>query len=135
MPRAKRAGKALVAADALRVLGQLAGKGAYAVPESGTDGWAIYAPRNGFAEPVLQISRLAIEHGQRKGWLEPGDGGGRLRLAAAGLSALRAAKITPVSRAQPLLAETSKPRRSPPEGHAKDRCPGSVAARTRMAGR
>ena len=120
MPRAKRAGKALVAADALRVLAQLAGKGAYAVPESGTDGWAIYAPRNGLAEPVLQVSRLAIEHGQRKGWLEPGDGGGRLGLASAGLSALRAAKTTPVRRAQPLPGRhkqaVAQPARGPREG-------------------
>ena len=123
MPRAKRAGKALVAADALRVLAQLAGKGAYAVPESGTDAWAIYVPRNGFAEPVLQVSRLAIEHGQRKGWLEPGDGG-RLRLAPVGIRTLRAAKTNPVRHARPAPGQD---RQAAPQQSAREPHEGSLS--------
>jgi hypothetical protein len=121
VPKAKRTGKALVAAEARAALARLASKGAYAVaagsPDGAGDRWAIYAPRNGFAEPVLHVSRLAIEHGLHKGWLEPGDGDGRLRLAAAGLRALRVAKATPARHAQPGPGRcTPKSAQAPREG-------------------
>lgn len=108
MPKAKRAGKARIAADAMRVLARLASTGAYAVacnPAEGDAGpWGIYASRNGFARPVLEVPRGTIEHGLRKGWLEADEIGGRLHLAAAGLRALRAAKATPAAQAQPAVS-------------------------------
>jgi hypothetical protein len=121
VPKAKRTGKALVAAEARAALARLASKGAYAVaagsPDGAGDRWAIYAPRNDFAEPVLHVSRLAIEHGLRKNWLEPGDGDGRLRLAAAGVRALRVAKATPARHAQPTAGHrTPQPAQAPREG-------------------
>jgi hypothetical protein len=94
MSRSKRAGKALVAGKALAVLARLASDGAYAAaagPLDGTaDTFAVYAPSNGFAEPVCVASRLAIAHGLRKGWVAPDESGVRLRISAAGLRALRA---------------------------------------------
>lgn len=91
MSRSKRAGKALVAGEALAVLARLASDGAYAVaagpPDKPTDTFAIHAPSNGFAGPVCMASRLAIALGLRKGWVAPDESGVRLRISAAGLRA------------------------------------------------
>lgn len=96
MAKATRMDKAIVVAEALAVLARLANKSAYAIaagsPEISTNICSIYSPRNGFSQPISQASRSAIKHGLRKGWLEPDETGGRLRLAAAGVRALRAAK-------------------------------------------
>ncbi len=96
MPKARRASKALVAAEALTVLTRLAHNGAYAAAAASSDGarasCAIFSPRNAFADPVSHASPMAIAHGVRKGWFAPDAAGALFRISAAGLRALRTAK-------------------------------------------
>lgn len=96
MPKARRASKALVAAETLTILTRLAHNGAYAMAADSPDGarasWGIYSPRNAFVDPVSRASPPAIAHGVRKGWLAPDAAGTLLRISAAGLRALRTAK-------------------------------------------
>lgn len=121
MPRSKRAGKALIAAEVRAALAKLAGEGAYAVGASPTAGaadrWEVYAPRNGFSEPVLRVSRLAIDRCLRKGWLQREEAAGRLRIAAAGLRALRAEKAAAArARASKSKPGPAQPAQEPREG-------------------
>jgi hypothetical protein len=79
--------------DALR---RIAAKGAYAVPADpalGTDGgFAVFSPRNGFAQALATISASAFALARGRGWLEPDQGTDRYRIAASGIKALRRAK-------------------------------------------
>jgi len=98
MSKSKRAGKALVAGEALAVLARLASDGAYAAaagqPDKPADTFAIYVASNGFGQPICMASRLAIAYGLRKGWVAPDASGARLRISTAGLRALRASTET-----------------------------------------
>jgi hypothetical protein len=119
MSRSKRAGKALIAGEALAALARLASDGAYAAaagpPDKPADTFAVYAPSNGFAGPVCMASRLAIAHGLRKGWMAPDESGARVRISAAGLRALRATTEA-ASAAHSIRAETDRSNRAAAEG-------------------
>jgi hypothetical protein len=119
MSKSNRAGKALVAGEALAVLARLASDGAYAAaagpPDKPADTFAIYGPSNGFAAPAGMASRLAIALGLRKGWVAPDESGIRLRISAAGLRALRAGAET-ASAARSAGGETDSSGRAAAEG-------------------
>ena len=88
--------RSAVEKDGLEALRRLAAKGAYAVPVEpalGAGGdFAVFSPRNGFAQALATISAAAFAWSRRRGWLEPDQGTGRYRIAAAGIKALRRAK-------------------------------------------
>jgi uncharacterized protein DUF6456 len=83
-------------AEMLAALSRLARKGAYALPMEAevSDGgrYAVFSPRNGFARSVGTIPGRSVVLARRLGWLEVGQDGAQLRLAAAGLRALRRAR-------------------------------------------
>jgi Domain of unknown function (DUF6456) len=93
MAKPTRAGKALVASEALAVLASLACDGAYVDAAGFSAGaarkFAVYSPRNGFTQPVAEMSRSAAALSLRKGWITPDGSQARLRISAAGLRALR----------------------------------------------
>lgn len=81
------------AEDALAALTRLARKGAYAAPSvlaaDGAD-YAVFSPDNGFGEAIATLPARVVLQARSRGWLERKDGD-RLRLAAAGVRALRSA--------------------------------------------
>jgi uncharacterized protein DUF6456 len=110
----------------LNALRCIAAKGAYAVPADpalGTSGdFAVFSPRNGFAQALATISAAAFAWGRERGWLEPDQGTDRYRIAAAGIKALRRAKSGQSAHmpiAQPTKKETARAatsKRAAPEG-------------------
>jgi hypothetical protein len=96
MTRSKRAGKALIASEARLALARLACTGAYAVPsdplQKYADRWHILSTQRSQSGPALQVSRLAIEHCLRKGWLKRDKTrtDKRLCISAAGLREMQA---------------------------------------------
>jgi hypothetical protein len=78
--------------DSLDLLVRLAHRGAYlmrAADAAATgEAFDVYSPRNGFVEPVWRVSGAAVARALNSGWLNRGPDE-RLRLAAAGLRALR----------------------------------------------
>jgi DNA-directed RNA polymerase specialized sigma24 family protein len=119
--------------DGLQALRRLAAKGAYAVPVEpalGTAGdFAVFSPRNGFAQALATISASAFAWVHRRAWLELDQATGRYRIASAGIKALRRAKSgpalpTPASRAQSGQARKRKGRTVASVGGAKE---GSLA--------
>jgi hypothetical protein len=96
MPKARRANRAAVVAEALAILGRLARRGAYATlpaPAHGAGGTGgVFVAREGGAEPVCPASEAALAHGLRKGWLAPAVAGDALHITAAGMRALRTAR-------------------------------------------
>jgi hypothetical protein len=126
MPRANRAARALVTAEAMTALALLAPEGAYLAAASTPDGaggaCAIYAPDNGFAQPVGHVSRPAIAYGLRKGWLEWDKQGGCLRISAAGRCTLQAKQKGPKARAKRRSAQP-KPRPAVAHGAGQARRP------------
>jgi len=111
-------------AEALMAIARLARKGAYAVPVvAGPDEaqtYAVFSPRNGFARALTRLPGAAIACAQQRGWLEAEPASGRLRLAVAGLKALRrarsaAAAPAPVSPRRAAQPAAPQPQRVPPE--------------------
>jgi hypothetical protein len=96
--------------DGLEALRRLAAKGAYAVPADAAHGaggdFAVFSPRNDFAQALATISVAAFDWVRRRGWLQPEQGTDRYRIAAAGIKALRRAKSGP-SAAMPAIRQKS----------------------------
>jgi hypothetical protein len=115
MPRANRAARALVTAEAMDALALLAREGAHLAatrsPEGPGGAGAIYAPDNGFAEPVSHVSRPAIAYSLRKGWLEWDKQGRCLRIASAGRGALHTSRAR--TRTKPPAARPKPPPSQP----------------------
>ena len=92
-------GGSAVGREGLEALRRLAAKGAYAVPAQAALGgggdFAVFAPRNGFAQTRATISAAAFAWMRRRGWLEPDQGADRYRITTAGIRALRRAKSGP----------------------------------------
>jgi hypothetical protein len=70
------AAKPLARKDTFDVLWRLAVKGAYAVPAkrggAAADGeYAVFSPRNGFAQVLAVIPAAAFASARRRGWVEP----------------------------------------------------------------
>lgn len=89
--------KPLARKDGLGALWRLAVKGAYAAPtEMGSTAangeYAVFSPRNGFAQALPVIPPAVFASARRRGWVEPDQDGDRYRLAAAGIKAMRQAK-------------------------------------------
>jgi hypothetical protein len=82
--------------DGLNALRRIAAKGAYAVPADpalGHEGdFAVFSPRNGFAQALATISAAALAWVRARGWIERDQAPDRYRIAAAGIKALRRAK-------------------------------------------
>jgi hypothetical protein len=128
MPRANRAARALVIAEAQAALVRLAADGAYLAAASPSPGGAcaLFVPDNGVAQPVSHLSRPAAAYCLRKGWLEWDTQDRRLRISAAGRSTLqakqgraktRAKAPEPAQRNAPTVrAARQAPRRPPAEG-------------------
>jgi hypothetical protein len=68
--------------DGLEALWQLAAKGAYATPADPscpTQGdYAVFSPRNGFAQPVAIIAAVQFTRARSRGWVEPERTGGAI---------------------------------------------------------
>jgi Domain of unknown function (DUF6456) len=125
MPRANRAARALIIAEAMTTLARLAGEDAYiAVTNSSEEVCAVYASDNGLSQPAGHVSRPAVAYSLRKGWLEWDKLGQCLRISAAGQHALRTkerdgnkrrgSRVRPKPR--PLGHEPLEPQRPPAEG-------------------
>jgi Domain of unknown function (DUF6456) len=54
--------------------------------------YAVFSPRNGFAQALAVIPPAVFASARRRGWVEPDQDGERYRLAAAGIRAMRQAK-------------------------------------------
>jgi Domain of unknown function (DUF6456) len=82
--------------DRLRALRRIAAKGAYAMPADpvlGPDGdFAVFSPRNGFAQALAIIPAAAFAWARAHGWIEGDQAPDRYRIASAGIKALRRAK-------------------------------------------
>ena len=95
--------------DGLHALRRIAAKGAYAVPADPTRGsggdFAVFSPRNGFAQALAIISAAEFAWVRARGWLERDQGTDRYRIAMAGIKALRRAKS-----GQPALLPGARPR-------------------------
>lgn len=96
-------------------------------PTLGSGGdFAVFSPRNGFAQALAIISAAAFTWVRARGWLERDHGSDRYRIAVAGIRALRRAKsgqpaLLPGARPRPerVKKETGKsatPMRAAPEG-------------------
>jgi hypothetical protein len=95
-----------IEAQAMAALARLAHEGAYAARAGAAarGAYALYSPRNGFAEPVATVSGAAIARALASGWLQRDTIAKRLSLAVAGLRALRgakSAKATPPPQSEP----------------------------------
>src|SRR5258706_8285051 len=87
--------------DGLEALRRLAVKGAYAVPADAAlgagGGFAVFSPRNDFAQALATISAAVFDWIRRRGWLQPEQGTDPSPIAAAGLKALHRAKSGPAA--------------------------------------
>jgi hypothetical protein len=110
--------------DGLDALWRLSVKGAYAVPAETSSAaergpYAVFSPRNTFAQALAIIPAAAFALARRRGWVEPEAGGGRYHLAATGLKVLRQAKsgqATPAAGTHRHAAATrTTPTRAPQE--------------------
>src|SRR5436190_11327746 len=103
------ADRAAAEKDGLHALRRIAAKGAYAVPADPTLGsggdFAVFSPRNGFAQALAIISAAAFAWVRARGWIERDQGTDRYRIAMAGIKALRRAKS-----GQPTLLPGARPR-------------------------
>jgi hypothetical protein len=119
--------RAVAERDRLNALRRIAAKGAYAVPADsalGTGGdFAVFSPRNGFAQALATISAAAFAWARGRGWLEPDRGTDRYRITEAGIKALRRAKS-----GQPAHMPDARPR-----SERVKKGPGQGAASMRVA--
>lgn len=99
--------------DGLEALRRLSAKGAYAIAAEaapGADGdFAVFSPRNDFAQAFVTIPAAAFAWAHRRGWLKPEQATGRYRIAAAGIKALRRAK-SGASSAPPAATPAARPK-------------------------
>jgi murein DD-endopeptidase MepM/ murein hydrolase activator NlpD len=131
------ADQSAVERDGLEALRRLAVKGAYAVPvETGTGAggdFAVFSPRNDFAQALATIAAATFDWCRRRGWLAPEQTTGRYRIAKAGIKALRRAMsgaqpaAVPKVRAQSQVAQPAKKAKAPAAAASGGPTEGSLA--------
>ena len=131
------ADQSAVERESLEALRRLAVKGAYAVPvETGTDAggdFAVFSPRNDFAQALATIAAATLDWSRRRGWLAPEPATGRYRIAKAGIKALRRAMsgaqpaAVPRVRAQAQTAQAAKRAKAPAAAASGGAKEGSLA--------
>jgi len=96
MPKAKRAGKARAAREAVEMLAALAGDGAYATATTaaaeGARSFAVHLAGSDAPLPGREVSQAAAAHALRMGWVTPDATGTRLHISNGGRCALQAAR-------------------------------------------
>jgi hypothetical protein len=90
--------------DGIEGLWRLAAKGNFAVlsetAEAGIGDYVICSARGAAAQPLAVVPGAAFARARSRGWIEPDGEGGRYRLTAAGLKALRQARSGPATSAR-----------------------------------